>query len=607
MHRSGRPDPRRVVLPTTAAVAVGAEALAMHVGVVGQSAAIRVLVLVVLSSAPVVVVLLPGLGALAVLGRRLDAPVLRLTTLLVASGTAGMLVFWVAFLSPAAGTALGAAVAIASIAALALPGAWDAVIDPDVLAPVALVAVAVALYSGVAFLDGGLAQPTRAMFDRLWAVFDNRIPEQFAVNIVDGRPVHGFVQVGWHFSDRPPLQSAMLVPQYVLFGDRDLGYQFAATALQATFVIGTWALLRSIGTRVFATAAAIALILPTGVLFFNSVYVWPKLLAATFVLLAVALVFAPVGDRGSPRHTLRLALIAGAALLATLAHGSSMYPLLALVPFAIVRLGLTRHVGRSLLVLMAAFLVLYAPWSAFQKYEDPPSNRLAKWHLANVIDPSDQRSTLTAMLDSYGNAGVEGTIRNKLDNITTLVWRDDYAGVAATWGWHGWISDVRIVQQELFLPSMLPLGLVTLVLATRRGRRAAARMGPIAGWIAAALLVWCLLEFGGHPPSRTVVHNGSLAPLVAALGLCALLAVRFDRRLAWLMAGGQVLAFGVVWVDGLRGQAANPAPTVLGTFDPAAAVLVVLAVAGVASTLAILRHRERSAIGSRVDVQAGGL
>ena len=566
---------RRLALPAVAVLAIAGETLATHVDVARQPGILRALLLVILTTAPMVVVLLPGLAALALVGARCSTPWSRIVVLLVASGMAGMGVFWITYLSADIGRIVALAVLAASVVVLATPQAWDALVQADLVVPLGLAMSAVALYSGVAYLDGGLSSPTRAIFDHLWAVFDNRIPQLFAVRLADGRPVHGFVITDWHFSDRPPLQSAMLLPQYALFGRRDLGYQFSATALQTLWVLGAWAVLRTIGARLFTAAAAVAIVVPSGVLFFNSVYVWPKLLAATFVLAAVAVVFAPRCDREGRAHDVRIALVAAAALLAMLAHGSSVYALLALAPFAIVRLGVTRHLGRSLLVVVLAFAALYVPWSAFQKYEDPPGNRLAKWHLANVVDPTDKRSTLEAVTDQYSRAGLDGVLENKLDNLTTLVWRDDYARVAATWGWEGdRIGRFRITQLEILVPSLLPLLLVAFVLATRRGRRLARPLVPLAGWAAGALLVWCALQFGRLPASRTVVHNGSLAPVVAVLALCAVLAVRFDRRVGWAAAGAQVVVFGVVWVDGLRGKAANPHPTVLTGFDRSAAVLV---------------------------------
>ena len=45
-----------------------------------------------------------------------------------------------------------------------------------------------------------------------------------------------------------------------------------------------------------------------------------------------------------------------------------------------------------------------APWSAYQKYGDPPGNRLTKWTLAGVVEVDD-RGTAEAIFDSYGEAG----------------------------------------------------------------------------------------------------------------------------------------------------------------------------------------------------------
>ena len=57
-------------------------------------------------------------------------------------------------------------------------------------------------------------------------------------------------------------------------------------------------------------------------------------------------------------------------------------------------------------------VVVMAPWSAYQKYGDPPGNRLTKWMLAGDAE-IDDRGIAETIIDAYGEAGFGGTLHNK--------------------------------------------------------------------------------------------------------------------------------------------------------------------------------------------------
>ena len=580
---------RRVAVPLVGIVAVALEAFATRRSTLGEPVLLRALVLVSLALAPVVIILLPGLAALVAARRHLDRPAQRLAVVLAGCGVAGMVTFWAYFLGPEIGKATAVTLLILSLGTLSGPHAWETVTDADVSFPLALALGAAVFYSGAAFVDGGLAAPMTAMFHRFWIVLDNAIPELFAEHLVDGRSVHGFVIADWHFSDRPPLQTGMVLPLYWLFGNREVGYQFGAIAIESLFTVAIWALLRSLAVGIRRCALLVAAVIPSGVLFFNAVYVWPKLIAATLVVAAFAIVI----DGATRSNFVRPVLVAVLAILAMLSHGSSVYPLLALAPFAVAfvyrrcrwSLGL-------LLALVAAVLVLYAPWSAFQRFEDPPGNRLVKWHLADSYKVDDPRSIADTVIDAYSHATIGEIVVNKLENFGTVIWRPDYAKVAGT---PGWLSDLwgkaRIIQVELLVPATLPLALVYLALLTRRGRSRARDLHLTGAWVVASIVIWCLLQFGGPTASRTVLHNGSLAPVLCILACGALLARRLSRTLFLLVFAAQAATFLLVWVVTLHGHPALPGAVDVSRFEPASLAAlgvggaIVLGVVGVAGRL----------------------
>ena len=78
-----------------------------------------------------------------------------------------------------------------------------------------------------------------------------------------------------------------------------------------------------------------------------------------------------------------------------------MFSLLALAPLALVKL---RTRWSAWLVAAAVFAVLMLPWLAYQRFYEPPGNRLVKWHIGGVIPP-DARSVSEALRDSYRELG----------------------------------------------------------------------------------------------------------------------------------------------------------------------------------------------------------
>src|SRR5262249_27487868 len=121
------------------------------------------------------------------------------------------------------------------------------------------------------------------------------------------------------------------------------------------------------------------------------------------------------------RPSLGQAVLAGvAAALSLLAHGGAFFTLAAL---ALVLCLPRRFPGiTQALAAAAAFVLLLLPWWAYQRFDDPPSDRLIKWHLAGVI-PIDDRPISRTLIESYAALTPAQLLKNKSDNLRALVGR----------------------------------------------------------------------------------------------------------------------------------------------------------------------------------------
>src|SRR5205807_3656508 len=141
----------------------------------------------------------------------------------------------------------------------------------------------------------------------------------------------------WLSSDRPPLQMA-----YVLaarpFGSWTSGlhYQVLGVALQQLWIVGMWALLDAGRLRARTSALVLTAALVSDIAILHGFFVWPKLVAVGFLLMAAAFI---VPDRWTTaRRTPGTALLlASLFTLAILCHGTSMYCVIPLVLVAALR------------------------------------------------------------------------------------------------------------------------------------------------------------------------------------------------------------------------------------------------------------------------------
>lgn len=376
----------------------------------------------------------PGVAA-AILATRAgvrDVPVV-LGIALAASGITAFASFWAYYASPTVGQAWDFLLLFGSIAAVVWAwrrGDFDRRLLLPLSIPLALWILGSCFIVFLGFLHGGTddAIPMSASRFSGQLPSDNDIPRYFT----EWFATHGHTNPppvyppDWLMSDRPPLQIGyMLAQRGFMPTERGLHYEILAVIIQCFWIVGMWAVLLAARLRARTRALAMLAAMVSDVAILHGFFVWPKLIAAAFLLAALAIVILPAWTRS--RHDLRVGALIGALLaLAMLGHGSSLFGVIPLCILAAYR-GLPSW--RWLGVAVVAGLVLMVPWTTYQHYANPPANRLLKWQLGGDI-ALDSKGTLEAIEDGYSEAGFDGALDNKEANFNEMIgWpraKDDF-------------------------------------------------------------------------------------------------------------------------------------------------------------------------------------
>jgi hypothetical protein len=333
-----------------------------------------------------------------------------------------------------------------------------------------------------------------------WLAPDAEIPQLTAQWFLHGGPF--LPGSGWSPLDRGPLQPAILIATGATLVGPTAAY-FVGVVVNSAWVIGLWALLRVVGIDRSRSAVVVVAAALCGPVWINSVYPWPKLLAA-----GLCLGFAAAILDGRP-------LLGGSlAALAMLTHGSALFAFVGLVPVAIWRLGWRRAGGFALVALSPAFA-----WSIVAAIIPAPGwgPRLIQWHFGgtDVLEP-DRRNPLASVLGSYRDAGAS-VVANKVANLRVIlgdwtVWSKNAAD-----DWYQNVSSLGFVRSLqlnhlLWAPGILLVGLL-------RPRRAPGVLWLLVAVWALALMV---LEWGGFDAAAPWLVVAPLSLLLVLVAVCAL-------------------------------------------------------------------------------------
>ncbi|HTL68175.1 MAG TPA: hypothetical protein VL200_10975 [Lacunisphaera sp.] len=482
------------------------------------------------SLSAVILTVLPFFAALVLLGPRFpqDEP-MRVTLALIAAGLFALAAFFGFFLSHV----LGLVVVAAGLLAVVFAGVRFvrqklsfARVRP-LLATIALAGVVVSTL----YLYGGDESPEGVPAGRhdLGLPTDNLIPDFFAERIYRHEALRPFLE-DWLTSDRPPLQTGfLLVARPIL--DVPAARIATATTCQLAAYAGLWVLLGALGIPRRTARLVLLACVTSGFFLLNTLYAWPKLLPAGFLLAAAGLLYRLL--RQARRASLLESFALGAcAALAMLGHGGSFFGLAALGIVYLVHGGWR---DRRLIVgaALVAFLV-YSPWLAYQRWVDPPGDRLLKYHLAGHRDV-DPRGALTVIAEAYQRTPAAEILHNKWTNVRVLAgdFTNVLPGVGRSAlefftgdGARAWWRFSNAMQGGEFFHLVQSLGFLLVGLPFLWLRRREPGVAPANYCVAVALtsiVVWCALMFG---PEGTVIHQGTyltgaLLMVAAVLGLVA--------------------------------------------------------------------------------------
>jgi hypothetical protein len=305
----------------------------------------------------------------------------------------------------------------------------------------------------------------------------------------------------------------------------------------------------------------------------NSTFTWPKLLAAALVCASLALVVSMARDRTLAPWLLVAAVIG--CTLGLLAHGASAFALptvLIAAAWQFRRLS-ARDMWRSTGAGVAALATLYLPWMLFQRFVDPPGDRLLKWHLAGDMRIT-QESALATIQNSYEAIGLREAWDNKVANLSMVFDPDIFRGVLPL----STASRGERTNAEFYLTtnalglSLIVLAALAVAFASRAISRKALppqdrRLGAMCALTLPSLVLWCLVMF---IPRSTFVHQGSHVWIVILLTCPVAWLAGNWPRMGWVLLAAQVV---VAWVELGPSWEPNAVP------DPLAALMLLGGVA----------------------------
>lgn len=320
----------------------------------------------------------------------------------------------------------------------------------------------------------------------------------------------------WLSSDRPPLQSGLYLIFRHVWPDRSgLVYQAVATWAQALVLVPVYLLLIS---SVAARPRAVILftIATSSLVILNSLFVWPKLLAATYcAIYHIALFKHPSDQRGS--HWLTAGI---AAALAMLCHGGALFVLVGSTAAFLIQRRLP-HALPSLVKCGAVAVLLYLPWVLYQRLIDPPGDRLLKWHFAGQIEVSN--STLFQALGAaYSNRSFGGWILDRVGNVRLMTAHttEFFADVWSLLANPGPSEIKTVVERSFFFTSYSmwfasPLLLVPILIYLRLRRQGGAPPLPwppgVVASLGLSLLFWVSVML---LPESTIIHSGAYLGII---------------------------------------------------------------------------------------------
>src|SRR5438270_2389376 len=388
---------------------------------------------------------------------------------------------------------------------------------------------------------------------------DNQIPLTVAQILANG-PSLGEVTFGpWKVSDRTPLLACLLFPPVTLLrhfphlvssGTERTILQMRSFGVQNSWVLPVWAILRRMRFRQRECAAALLLLAATPFIFFNTVYVWPKLLAATFCL--IQFLYLGLLEKEDRPAFFSVVISGIAAGLAVMSHGSAAIAVLAIYLVALLRAFRARWF--QVVLSGAVSAVVTIPWLIWSKTVAPTINPLPRFLLTADFGFSEKapRGVLDSALQMYGSMPFSTWLQAKLVALKTLAGFDLSIARMALGPFKDPFQGFESIRAYQFLFHVPSLGLLLIPLAwvlltpLRLNARGPARWLFIRQ-LACAVTLTLLLQFAVMMAPHLLHHYPYFLPL--GLHLFAILVIlASNSRVLRLVACANYLLFVFYWI-----------------------------------------------------------
>lgn len=364
--------------------------------------------------------------------------------------------------------------------------------------------------------------------------FDNKLPQLFAQNVYANQEKS--LMGDWQGSDRPPLQSGIVLSQAPLLFNKqneDASYQFISTIAQLMWIPAVWLIVVRLARQGFSRAFVMTTSIFSGFYFFNSIFVWPKLLAGSLTILGVYVFLFQ-----KKKSATGLLLMTLGVSLGFLAHSSAVFtvaPLLFLLRRKEYQIPI-----KQLAFCGIIFTLLVGPWLLYQKFYDPPGNRLLKWHIGGS-EIIDTRGPIETTLDSYRATPLETIIKNKISNVTTPFGTAQSSHLYS----ENSFGKLRDIEFRFMIFALAILNVGWFLLISKKRIKTRANEENILLFVALiASLFWALVLFG---PNITVIHAGSYANMMIILTVMSLL-ISQRKKLAYFVLSVSLPYFYLIWM-----------------------------------------------------------